>query len=501
MTALLALIPILVVLVLMLLLRLGSHWAGMAGWVAGLLVAVLFFGLNWPVFWVSQGKGLLLTLNVVYVLWPALFLYYLVEQVGGVRAIAQAMQHVIPDNGWLTLVQAWIFTGLIENVAGFGLPITIGAPMLIAMGVPPLIAVAAAAIGHSWAVTTSGMALAFRTLADITVTDPNVLFPVTSILIGIAVLLTGFACAWLLGQLKHWKRILLMSLIVGGTLWLSGRIGLISISSFIAAIVGIAAGILLSKKPQGWKLEAQKNENLLNGTLTYGFLIVVIIGVVLIKPINALLSQFTWTLAFLQVSTVQGYLTPAANGYLFRFLIHPGTLILLTALLALLVFPHIKGYRIGKPGVALARTVRSGIPSSLGTLFMIGLATLMEHTGMTFTLAKGISELVGAVYPLFAPFIGILGSFVTGSNTNSNVLFGVLQRDVARLLELSPLIILSAQTVGGALGSMVAPAKLAVGASTTAVKGQEGEILRMTLPIGLVCVLIIGAAAWLMVVL
>ncbi len=279
MTALLALIPILVVLVLMLLLRLGSHWAGMAGWIAGLLVAVLFFGLNWPVFWVSQGKGLLLTLNVVYVLWPALFLYYLVEQVGGVRAIAQAMQHVIPDNGWLTLVQAWIFTGLIENVAGFGLPITIGAPMLIAMGVPPLIAVAAAAIGHSWAVTTSGMALAFRTLADITVTDPNVLFPVTSILIGIAVLLTGFACAWLLGQLKHWKRILLMSLIVGGTLWLSGRIGLISISSFIAAIVGIGAGILLGKKPQGWKLEAQKNENLLNGTLTYGFLIVVIIGV------------------------------------------------------------------------------------------------------------------------------------------------------------------------------------------------------------------------------
>jgi lactate permease len=231
--------------------------------------------------------------------------------------------------------------------------------------------------------------------------------------------------------------------------------------------------------------------------LTYGFLIAIIMGVILIKPLNALLSQVTWTLPFPEVTTLKGFSTAAGNGYLFRFLLHPGTLITLTALLALLLFPRIKGYRIGKPGEAFTRMVRSGIPSTLGTLFMIGLATLMEHTGMTLRLAEGVSSLVGAIYPLFAPLIGITGSFVTGSNTNSNVLFGNLQKSVAELLKLSPLVILGAQTVGGALGSMVAPAKLAVGTSTTSVKGREGDILRMTLPIGLVCILVIGAAAWL----
>ena len=191
MTALYALIPILVVLLLMLIFKLGSHLAGLAGWLSGLLIAALAFGLNWQVLWISQVKGLLLAANVLYILWTALFLYHLADQAGGVRAIAQALQRLIPDTGWLLIILAWMFTGMLENIAGFGLPITIGAPMLVTMGVSPVIAVAAAAIGHSWSVTASGMALAFRALADITHTEQAALFPDTAILLGITVLLTG----------------------------------------------------------------------------------------------------------------------------------------------------------------------------------------------------------------------------------------------------------------------------------------------------------------------
>lgn len=499
MTALLALIPILVVLLLMLIFRLGSHLAGFAGWIAGLIIALLAFGLDWQVFWISQAKGFLLTLNVLYILWTALFLYHLADQVGGVRAIAQALQRVIPDTGWLIVIQAWMFTGLLENVAGFGLPITIGAPMLVALGVPPLVAVAASAIGHSWAVTSSGMALAFRALADITHTDQAALFPDTAILLAITILLTGLASAWVLGQLKHWRKVILLALIVSATLAITGLLGLIPISSYIAAIVGILMGVLLGRKPANWKPGKERNENLFSGVLTYGFLIAAIMLVTLIKPVNTFFSQFTWTLAFPAATSALGFVTPAGNGYIFRFLMHPGTFILLTTVLSIFLFPRIKGYQVGKAGVALQRTLKSAIPPTLGTLFMIGLATLMEHTGMTLQLAQGLSNLVGSVYPLFAALIGMAGTFVTGSNTNSNVLFGVLQKNVAELLKLSPVVILAAQTVGGALGSMIAPAKLAVGSSTTAVKGQEGDILRMTLPIGLGCVLIVGVAVWLLI--
>ena len=498
MTALYALIPILVVLLLMLIFKLGSYLAGLAGWLAGLLIAALAFGLNWQVLWISQVKGLLLAANVLYILWTALFLYHLADQAGGVRAIAQALQRLIPDTGWLIIILAWMFTGMLENIAGFGLPITIGAPMLVTMGVPPVIAVAAAAIGHSWAVTASGMALAFRALADITHTDQAALFPDTAILLGITILLTGLASAWILGQLKHWRKVILLGLIVAATLAVTGLIGLISISSYIAAIVGVLAGILLGRKPANWKPIKEKNEFLLSGVLTYGFLIAAIMAVTLIKPVNTFLAQFTWTLAFPAATSRLGFTTPAGNGYLFRFLLHPGTFILLTSVVSLFLFPRIKGYQVGKAGIALKRTLKSVIPPTLGTLFMIGLATLMEHTGMSLQLAQGVSNLVGSVYPLFAALIGMAGTFVTGSNTNSNVLFGILQKNVAELLKLSPLVILSAQTVGGALGSMIAPAKLAIGSSTTAVKGQEGEILRGTLPIALVSVMIVGLAALLL---
>ena len=498
MLALLALIPILVVLLLMLIFRLGSHIAGLAGWAAGVLVGLLAFGLTWQVFWVSQAKGLLLTLNVVYLLWPALFLYHLVDQSGGIRAIAQSLQRVIPDTGWLTLVLAWMFTGLIENVAGFGLPITIGAPMLTALGVSPVIAVASTAIGHSWSVTTSGMALAFRTLTDITGTDQAALFPPTAVLGSIAILLTGLSTAWILKQLKHWRKVILLAVIVSAVFAVSGLLGLITLSSFIASIVGILAGIWFGKKPANWKPNNDKDKHLMGGVLTYGFLIAVIMVATLIKPVNTFLSQTTWTLAFPAVTTALEHTTPGGNGYLFRYLTHPGTYILLTALFALFVFPRIKGYQIGKAGVAFTRMVKSGVPAMLGTLFMIGMATLMEHSGMTLRLAQGISQLVGSVYPLFAALVGITGTFIAGSNTNSNVVLGIMQKDVAALLKLSPLVILAAQTVGGALGSMIAPAKLAVGTTTSAIKGSEGDILRITLPIGLGSIVIIGVAAWLM---
>ncbi|MBA3074156.1 MAG: hypothetical protein FP831_11205, partial [Anaerolineae bacterium] len=85
------------------------------------------------VLWVSQIKSLMVTFNVLLVIWPALFLYHLVDQAGGIRAIALALEGVIPDRGWLLVVQAWMLTAVIENLSGFGLPIAIASPMLMAL--------------------------------------------------------------------------------------------------------------------------------------------------------------------------------------------------------------------------------------------------------------------------------------------------------------------------------------------------------------------------------
>ena len=129
---------------------------------------------------------------------------------------------------------------------------------------------------------------------------------------------------------------------------------------------------------------------------------------------------------------------------------------------------------------------------------MVGMAVTMEHASMTHLLADGIAQAAGAAFPFAAPFIGALGAFMTGSNTNSNVVFGSLQQQAATLLGVSPVIILAAQTAGGAIGSAFAPAKIIVGCST--VEAEEGPVLKAVMRYGLAIVaglaLVTGAAIY-----
>jgi lactate permease len=145
----------------------------------------------------------------------------------------------------------------------------------------------------------------------------------------------------------------------------------------------------------------------------------------------------------------------------------------------------------------VTKTVRSAIPSSIGIASMVGMAVMMDHAGMTYCLARGVSTAMGAAFPLVSPLIGTLGAFMTGSNTNSNVIFAPLQRQTAELIGISVWVILGAQTTGGALGSMLAPAKVIVGCSTAGLAGQEGQVMRKTVGYGLAIAITVGVIAWL----
>ena len=107
---------------------------------------------------------------------------------------------------------------------------------------------------------------------------------------------------------------------------------------------------------------------------------------------------------------------------------------------------------------------------------------------MTHLLADGIARVAGAAFPAVSPFIGVLGAFMTGSNTNSNVVFAGLQQSVATLIGVSPLIILAAQTTGAAIGSAFAPAKIIVGCSTVGSGEEEGPVLKAVMRYGLLIV-------------
>jgi lactate permease len=96
------------------------------------------------------------------------------------------------------------------------------------------------------------------------------------------------------------------------------------------------------------------------------------------------------------------------------------------------------------------------------------------------------------LYPLIAPWIGALGAFMTGSNTNSNVMFASLQMHTAQLLGISVPVILAAQTAGAGVASVIAPAKIVVGTSTADLAGREGEVMSKMLPYIIILVLLIS---------
>ena len=85
---------------------------------------------------------------------------------------------------------------------------------------------------------------------------------------------------------------------------------------------------------------------------------------------------------------------------------------------------------------------------------------------------------------------------MTGSNTNSNVVFGQLQQQTALFLSLSVPIILAAQTTGGAIGSLFAPAKVIVGCSTVS-GADEGQVIKMASLAGLAIIFVVGVLVWL----
>jgi lactate permease len=140
------------------------------------------------------------------------------------------------------------------------------------------------------------------------------------------------------------------------------------------------------------------------------------------------------------------------------------------------------------------KTVRGSIKPTIGVYSLVAMALTMQHAGMTQVLALVLSANTGALFPFLSPFLGALGAFMTGSNTNSNVVFGQLQQQTALALGRSVAIILAAQTAGGAIGSAFAPAKVIVGSSTVP-GASEGNVLRYASLSGLVILIVLGILA------
>ncbi|MEW5983248.1 MAG: L-lactate permease [Acidobacteriota bacterium] len=177
------------------------------------------------------------------------------------------------------------------------------------------------------------------------------------------------------------------------------------------------------------------------------------------------------------------------------FLATSGTLVCMAALVA-----FIPMWLSGLPPRALVRvfaqTARQLRLPVVTIAFILSIATVMNYSGMTTTLALALAA-TGVLFPFFSAVLGMLGVFLTGSDTSSNTLFGPLQATTAKVSGLDPILTAATNSSGGVMGKMISPQNLSVGAAGVGAVGSEGLIFRRVVVHSLVLTALMGLLAML----
>lgn len=525
---LLAALPIVVVLVLMLGARWSAAGAGLAGLAIAIALAVAVFppadiGAAAAAVGISAEAGFI-AFTILWIIGPALAIHHLQLRSGATEVLRAGLARLTGDPRLTALLVAWFFALFIEGAAGFGTAVALAAPFLVAMGFAPLTAVVAAMIGHAVGVSFGAVGtpivpqiaatgMTGQELAGATATYHGLLGLI--LLIAVMVVVDRslpdrdpVAWVWTIGAgVAFLVPYTVIARSVGPELPTLGG-ALIGAAVFVAVLIacrgrepatsppatGMARpldGAALLPSPADVALPTSTaglpptKGALVRAAAPYLALVGLVLVTRLLPPVRETLQGVTisWQLP----GGFTGSLSP---------LYHPGSMLLAGLLFGALV----QRTDLGTLRGAMAAAARMLVPVGVALVAMLGLSRVMVHASMVDTLARGAAAAAGAGWPLFAPLVGVLGTFVTGSATASNILFTDFQQATAQQLDLPVLPVVGAQGFGAAIGNAVCPHNIVAASATVSLTGQEGDVLRRTIGITLGYAAAGGALAWMFVV-
>lgn len=502
MTSLLAALPILLVLALMLGLRWSASRAGLSGLSTALLLGWLAFAPQlsaagqssaWRAVAGSLAEAGFISATILWIIFPALCIHALQSANGSLERLREALARVSHDPRLTALLVAWFFALFLEGAAGFGTSAALAAPFLVAMGFGKVQAVSIALIGHSIGVVFGAVGTPVIAQAALTGHEPQALASasvVYQLLAGWLVAIMLAVCllrAQPMGPLANlviwrWTGVAAVSFLLpsAALAWWVGP----ELPTLAGAVIGGSLFVLalLWRRQAGHAAgSGQSLGVLLKAAAPYLILIALILATRLISPLQSSLSGWQWQW---QWGGFRGAVAP---------LYHPGSLLLLSFLLA----AGLQRSRWNEVVAAMAVAGRRLLPVVVALLAMLSLSRLMVHAGMIEQLAQAAAYWAGGAWPLMVPFVGALGTFVTGSATASNILLSPFQEATAARLDQPPVPLLGAQSYGAALGNMVCPHNIIAAGAVVQMNGREGEVLRQTLPVCLFSASLAGLVAWL----
>lgn len=481
MNAFFAASPILLIVVLMVGLRWSAAAAGFASLclAAGLALSVFGGAADGPALLAGAfAEAVFTALTILWILWPALAIYELQTRTGTMDVLRGALTASSAKPATSVLMVGWFFALFFEGAAGFGTPVALAAPLLVAFGVPAVKALSITLVGHAAGVSFGAVGTPVVAQAALTGVASQELSPTPAVLTALVGTVLLIAMLRLAGVepraivLQGAPAYAAFMIPFVAIAWLLGP----ELPTLLGAFVGGSLFYALSTTAAS---RTTRPSAAAHAAAPYLVLIALVMLTRLVPDVRDALSGIELTLSFLPGSTVA-----------FAPLYHPGTLLAVAFLIGALL-QRAEAQRIVRSAQAAAGRL---VPVLLALVVMLAVARVLVHAGMVETLADGLARATGNAWPVAAPFVGALGTFVTGSATASNVLFSELQGEVARTLSLPVVVILGAQTFGAAIGNMIAPHNIVAGCATVGLARQEGTILRATLPIALTAALIAGAA-------
>lgn len=526
-----AVLPIVVLLVLMIKFQWGATEAAPVGLLIAIIDAVVFFKADFYLLASESAKGVWSAIVVLIIVWTAILLYEVASEAKAFITFRKGMQKLLPNELLQVIAMGWVFVSFLMGITGFGVPVAVGAPLLVGIGVMPLWAVIIPLIGHAWGNTFGTLAVAWDALSMTTGMEPgSEMFLKTALIaasfIWIWNIITGIAICWFYGKGKAVKKglpaVLLISLIQGGGQMLLTQINT-TIACFVPACIALVAIFLIGRTKmyrEPWSVEdspimnrvftkkaemgneGYDNMSMVQAFVPYIVLTVITLFVLLITPVKDFLGQISFSFDFPETVTGYGYTNAAVENYSpIAIFTHAGMFLFLASVIGLIFYKKHGWIKKGGTAAVFSRSIKKTVPSGIAVIGFIIMSKVMGGTGQTTVLAEGIAGVLGKGYAVLAPVVGMLGAFMTSSNMASNILFGNFQLATSNILGLNASAILGAQTAEGAIGNTICPGNIILGTTTAEILGEEGKVLKKIMPITLTAAVIVGVILFVALVL
>ena len=448
-------------------------------------------------------------------IWPiclvivaAVFTYNLVVHTKNMELIKKMLTSVSKDKRILVLIISWGFGGFMEGMAGFGTAVAIPAGILCGLGFDPIFAAMICLVANTTPVAFGSIGIPTVTAANVTGFSPHMTASYVVLQLAIMVILVPFFLVFITGKhegakgLGDYKEILFITLMSGVSFLIPQYLTAKFIGAELPAVIGsvcsmavtiILAKVMLKGKSSKFDVEIEEKED--ERSLTVKDALVAwspfILVLVFLLLTSTLVPAIHDPLSAIK-SNVPIYSGEGASPYTFTWVSTPGVLILIAAFIGGLI----QGCPVGEIFVVLGKTVIQMFKTIITIMAVLATAKIMGYSGMTQSIADFIVRVTGSFYPLVAPLIGSIGTFVTGSSTSSSVLFSKLQASTGAELNINQIWLVAANTVGSTAGKIISPQSIAVATAATATVGKESEILTKVIKYFVLFVIIYGLVCY-----